>query len=99
MHVVTVLFSIKPAHRVEFMAAVLENAQVSLATEPGCTVFDVSESRTAEACQVFLYEVYATPEDFQMHLAAPHFQYFNTQTAAWVMDKKVSVFKRVLPSQ
>jgi (4S)-4-hydroxy-5-phosphonooxypentane-2,3-dione isomerase len=98
MHVVTVLFSIKPAHTAEFMVAMVENAQITLATEPGCCVFEVCESRTADACQVFLYEVYATPADFQLHLRALHFQQFNTLTAAWVIHKTVSVFQRVLPS-
>jgi (4S)-4-hydroxy-5-phosphonooxypentane-2,3-dione isomerase len=98
MYVVTVLFKIKPEHRAEFMADMLENARTSLAIEPGCRVFDVCESCTGDACQVFLYEVYATQEDFQLHLAAPHFQQFNAQTASWVMDKTVSVFHRVLLS-
>lgn len=41
MYVVTVLFYIKTAHRAEFMAAMLENAQISLVNEAGCQVFDV----------------------------------------------------------
>jgi (4S)-4-hydroxy-5-phosphonooxypentane-2,3-dione isomerase len=97
MHVVTVLFTIKPAHRAEFMVAMLENAQTSLAIEPGCHVFDVCESPSAGACQVFLYEVYATQAAFQLHLATPHFQEFNTLTASWVLGKTVSVFQRMSP--
>ena len=97
MYVVTVLFNIKAAHSAEFMLAMLENARTSLATEPGCQVFDVCESCSGDACEVFLYEVYATPADFQLHLAASHFQQFNAQTAPWVIDKAVSVFQRILP--
>jgi (4S)-4-hydroxy-5-phosphonooxypentane-2,3-dione isomerase len=98
MHVITVLFNIHPVHHTEFMAAMIENAQTSLAAEPGCLVFDVCESRADGTCHVFLYEVYATPADFQLHLAAAHFHQFNTRTAAWVIDKTVSVFQRLLPS-
>ena len=97
MYVVTVLFKIKPAHNAEFMVAMLENARTSLKNEPGCQVFDVCESSTGDVVQVFLYEVYATAAAFQLHLAAPHFRQFNTETAPWLIDKTVAVFHRVLP--
>ena len=98
MYVVTVLFNIKVTNFAEFLAAVTENARLSLANEPGCEVFDVCQSPADRPCQVFLYEVYVTQADFQLHLSAPHFHYFNSLTASWVVDKTVSIFQLTTPS-
>lgn len=42
--VVTVTFSIKEEHRVEFRKAMLANAADSIALEPGCRLFEVCEA-------------------------------------------------------
>jgi (4S)-4-hydroxy-5-phosphonooxypentane-2,3-dione isomerase len=98
MHIVTVLFKIHPAHYSEFVIAIKDNAQASLSAEPGCHQFDVCEGSDAQKPEIFLYEVYASKEAFQAHLAMPHFAQFNTLTAPWVADKTVAVFERILPS-
>jgi (4S)-4-hydroxy-5-phosphonooxypentane-2,3-dione isomerase len=97
MHIVAVVFNIHAAHYRAFVDAVVSNASASVANEAGCYQFDVCEAPSADAHQVFLYEVYGSPEDFQAHLAAPHFLQFNALTTPWVIDKTVSLFKRISP--
>lgn len=94
MHVVTVLFRLRPEHYSEFVRAILDNANTSLAVESGCLQFDVCEGTQGEF-QVFLYEIYRTPADFDAHLAQPHFLQFNALTSPWVIDKGVQIFTRV----
>lgn len=96
MYVVTVLFKLQPAHYEAFLQATLKNARTSLASEPGCQQFDVCAGG-AGSCQVFLYEVYRTAAAFQAHLVMPHFLQFSAQTSAWVIDKTVQVFDRIVP--
>ena len=96
MYVVTVVFTIQPAHYPAFMQAMVGNARTSLQDEPGCRQFDVCES-PAQPGKVFLYEVYDSEADFQAHLAAPHFLQFNALTAPWVAGKVVDVYRRAWP--
>jgi (4S)-4-hydroxy-5-phosphonooxypentane-2,3-dione isomerase len=97
MYIVTVLFKIKPKNYSEFLEAMTSNAYTSLVTESGCHQFDVCESGHAENPEIFLYEVYTSKEDFDVHLATQHFQQFNDLTQPWVIDKTVKVFQRIAP--
>ena len=94
MHVITVLFRIKPEHYSEFVPAILDNASTSLAVESGCLQFDVCEGGEGE-CLVFLYEIYRTPADFAAHLVQPHFLQFDALASPWIVDKSVQIFTRV----
>jgi (4S)-4-hydroxy-5-phosphonooxypentane-2,3-dione isomerase len=94
MYVITVLFSIQPAHRADFLQAMINNAKTSLADEPGCRQFDVCTSSN-NADDVFLYEVYDSKAAFDVHLASKHFLAFNALTSAWVSAKVISAFERV----
>ena len=87
-HVVTVVFQVHPEHSGDFRRAVLDNATVSLASEPGCLVFDVCESSTAS--EFFLYEVYENAAAFDQHLTMAHFKAFDAACAAWNVSKRVS---------
>jgi (4S)-4-hydroxy-5-phosphonooxypentane-2,3-dione isomerase len=98
MHIVAVVFNIHAAHYRAFIDAVVGNARTSVEAEAGCHQFDVCEAPGANAHQVFLYEVYGSPEDFQAHLATPHYLQFNALTAPWVIDKKVNLFERISPA-
>jgi (4S)-4-hydroxy-5-phosphonooxypentane-2,3-dione isomerase len=93
MYVITVLFSIKPAHYAEFLKAVISNAKTSLMDEQGCWQFDVCTSSTHPG-DVFLYEVYEAKDAFDVHLASEHFLAFNTLTSTWVAAKVVNAFDR-----
>ncbi len=91
MFVVTVLFTIEPAHYADFMVAMRANARTSLEVEAGCRQFDVCEGEPAD-CLVFLYEVYDRSDDFSDHLHAAHFVQFSAQTSAWVKEKVVKTY-------
>jgi (4S)-4-hydroxy-5-phosphonooxypentane-2,3-dione isomerase len=94
MYVITVLFSIHPAHRLAFLDAINSNAKTSLADEAGCRQFDVCTS-SSNPDEVFLYEVYDSKEAFDVHLASKHFLAFNALTATWVTAKVVTAFDRI----
>jgi autoinducer 2-degrading protein len=94
MYVVTVLFTIHREHWLAFKKAMHSNAQTSLESEPGCHQFDVCEGDPG-SYTIFLYEVYATQNNFAEHLKAAHFLAFNALTAPWVVDKQIQIFSRL----
>jgi len=89
----TVRFEVDPADFAGFLAEVTENARFSVAIEPGCLRFDVLVPE-AGAGPVLLYEIYATAEDFDLHLAADHYLRFDAATKAMVRGKTVT-FHRI----
>ncbi|MBB4380406.1 putative quinol monooxygenase [Bradyrhizobium sp. SBR1B] len=91
--VVTVTFSIKAGHTVEFREAMLANAADSIALEPGCRLFDVCEA--ADGAEIFLYEIYDDRAAFDAHLATEHFRRFDRLVAPWVIDKRVATYVRL----
>lgn len=97
MHVITVVFKIKPEHADAFAAAMTENARASLENEAGCHQFDVAfapDDRTT----CFLYELYTDKSAFQDHLAAAHFKAFDAKVAPWLADKSVQAYERAWPA-
>jgi len=92
-HVITVLFTVKPDSRDQFRQALLENSARSLALETGCKVFDVCESPVAS--EFFLYEVYASEQDFRAHLQTEHFREFDELCLSCVIDKQVTSYARL----
>jgi (4S)-4-hydroxy-5-phosphonooxypentane-2,3-dione isomerase len=95
MFVVTVEFRIH-AHLMEaFMKGMLANAKVSLDLEEHCLQFDVCVSRADQYC-VFLYEVYRSAADFDLHLKMPHFLEFNAKSAEQVISKTVNTYDRAI---
>ncbi|SFM30368.1 putative quinol monooxygenase [Methylobacterium pseudosasicola] len=91
-HVVVVTFVIKDGHQTSFRDAVIENARLSRAREPGCKVFDVCASSDHE---IFLYEVYCSASDFQDHLASDHFRTFDETVGPWIASKSVVTYGRL----
>lgn len=87
MHIVTVVFEAKAGYEADLRGALLVQAAASL-TEPGCTRFDVGVD-PARPGRFFLYEIYLTPADFDIHLKTSHFDHFNRTTAPWVASKVV----------
>jgi (4S)-4-hydroxy-5-phosphonooxypentane-2,3-dione isomerase len=96
MYIITVLFSIHPAHRSAFLQAIISNAKTSLADEVGCRQFDVCTSGS-NPNDVFLYEVYDSKAAFDVHLASSHFSAFNALASEWVASKVVNAFERAHP--
>ena len=61
-----------PGRLDEFTAAIRENAARSVADEPGCRYFDVSQSVEDDHHFLF-YELYEDRAAVDAHRAAPHF--------------------------
>jgi quinol monooxygenase YgiN len=72
----------------EFEAALLHNARESVAKDPGCLRFDVSQQQDDPAKWV-LYEVYEAPEAHARHRQAPHFLAYDAIASRAVADKVV----------
>ena len=87
------LFTVKPDSKNAFRQAVLENAARSLALETGCKVFDVCESPAAS--EFFLYEVYASEQDFHAHLQTDHYREFEQLCSSWVTAKQVTKYAKL----
>jgi (4S)-4-hydroxy-5-phosphonooxypentane-2,3-dione isomerase len=94
MFIVTVELEVHPENLVSFMTEMLANAQASLEREPECHQFDVCQA-VGNPQRIFLYEVYASPEAFQYHLAQAHFLAFDAASQGWVVSKRVNRFTRL----
>ncbi len=88
MHVVLVQFTVRPDLLEEFEQAVLANARESVAKDPGCLRFDVSQDKDDPLTWV-LHEVYDREEAHQAHRRAPHFLAFDAVAARAVTGKTV----------
>lgn len=96
MFAVSVTFVIRDDHLIRFLALVRDNAGASLREEPGCLRFDVCRAADRPH-EVFLYEVYAAPSDFDNHCKMPHFKAFKAATEHMVVDKQIRCFEEVWP--
>ncbi|MCZ4281475.1 putative quinol monooxygenase [Kiloniella laminariae] len=94
MYTVLVDFTIKPGCEEKFRAAVLIQAQASLHKENNCKVFDVCVD-PQDKLRFFLYELYSTAQDFNLHLKSDHFAAFNQLVSDWISDKKVRFLERI----
>lgn len=92
---VCVTFHIKPESLDAFVPLMHENASTSLRNEEGCLRFDVCTD-DEQAGEVFLYEVYTSPDAFQIHLVSEHFLKFDSQVKAMIADKQVKTFRTVI---
>jgi (4S)-4-hydroxy-5-phosphonooxypentane-2,3-dione isomerase len=91
MYVVTVNFQVKPECRKDFMVGMLANARASLDLEEACLQFDVCVA-SDDDCSVFLYEIYRSEADFDLHLGMQHFLAFNAASSAQVESKSVRTY-------
>jgi (4S)-4-hydroxy-5-phosphonooxypentane-2,3-dione isomerase len=92
--VVVVEFRIHPQHIAAFRKAIVENARLSVANEPGCRQFDVCTD-AGEPGLIYLYEIYDDDAAFQQHLASAHYLSMNAETTDWVQSKLVRKLRRV----
>lgn len=88
MHIVLVLVTIRPELLDEFAASLLHNARESVAKDPGCLRFDVSQ-QLDDSARWILYEVYDSPEAHARHRESPHFLAYDAVAARAVVDKVV----------
>ncbi|MCZ0963946.1 putative quinol monooxygenase [Paracoccus benzoatiresistens] len=94
MYAVTVTFTIAQDRMADFLPLMLENAQTSLAEEPGCHQFDVCTDPGLPD-RVFLYELYDDRAAFETHLQSPHFRSFDAAVTAMFAEKSVACFAEV----
>jgi len=85
MHIVLVLVTVKPELLEEFERALLHNARESVAHDPGCVRFDVSQQQD-DPTRWVLYEVYDSPD---AHRRSPHFLAYDAVAARALVDKTV----------
>jgi quinol monooxygenase YgiN len=88
MHVVVVIVDVKPELLEEFERALLHNARESVARDPGCQRFDVSQDY-ARPTRWVLHEVYDSPEAHAAHRESPHFLGYNAVAERAVTEKIV----------
>ena len=88
MHIVLVQLTVRPELLEEFQAALLHNARESLAIDPGCLRFDVSQ-HADDSQRWILHEVYTNPEAHAAHRQSPHFLAYNAVAERAVLEKTV----------
>ncbi len=66
---------VKPDTVEKFVPLILANAQASVAKEPGCLQFDLTQAED-DRTKFALYEVYADAAAFEAHGKMPHVQEF-----------------------
>lgn len=91
MFAVCVTFQIRTDAFDRFVALVRDNAKASLRDEPGCARFDVCICADRPG-EVFLYEIYASPEAFAAHKAMPHYKAFDAAVKDMVTEKTVKTY-------
>jgi autoinducer 2-degrading protein len=87
---VIVTAQVKPEHREEFLAAILEDARDSLAKEPGCLRFDVIEDN-ADPNKFYFYEVYKDQAANDYHRTMPHYEKFRDSTEPWYSAPRTAI--------
>ena len=96
MLVVHVEFGIDPAQLDQFLPLMQVNARDSLALEPGCQQFDVTQDPQNPAF-IMLYELYDDAAAFDAHKGMPHYLDFIAATDSMITSKKVRQWRRIYP--
>jgi (4S)-4-hydroxy-5-phosphonooxypentane-2,3-dione isomerase len=87
--VVLVQVTVRPEMLAEFERVLLHNARESVARDPGCLRFDVSQ-HVDDPTRWVLHEVYDAPESHVLHRQAPHFLAYDAFARDAVVEKTVS---------
>ena len=88
MHIVLVQMTVKPESLADFERVLLHNARESVAKDPGCLRYDVSQSKDDPLTWV-IHEVYDREEAHAAHRQSAHFAAFNDVAATAVVDRRV----------
>ena len=94
MYVVCVEFDLNEGGGEEFMPLVNQQADNSVSLEVGCLRFDVM-TNSEKPDFVFLYEIYASPDAFKIHLESDHFKTFDSAVGPMVKDKRVATYDQL----
>jgi autoinducer 2-degrading protein len=96
MLVVHVEFGIDPAQLDQFLPLMRDNARDSVALEPGCHQFDVTQD-PLDPASILLYELYDDAAAFDAHKTMPHYLAFVAATARMITSKTVRQWQRIYP--
>lgn len=88
MHVVAIQMTVKAEHLADFERVLLHNARESVAKDPGCLRFDVSQSKDDPLTWI-IHEVYDREEAHAAHRQSPHFHAFSEVAARAVVSRSV----------
>ncbi len=85
--VVVAEFRVWPERLADFLEAARDDAQHSLADEPGCRQFDVAQPQGEDGTVVF-YEVYDSRAAFDVHLQTPHLKRFRAAFPSFILEER-----------
>ena len=88
MHIVLVVVTVQRDLLKEFETAVLHNARESVAKDPGCLRFDVSQAKD-DPTRWILYEVYTDQDAHTAHRQSAHFLAYGAVADRAIVDKQV----------
>ena len=94
MYAVCVSFRIQPGRVGHFMPLIKDNATNSLEKEDGCRRFDICTDPNRPD-EVFLYELYDSPDAFALHKASDHYAKFDGSVVDMVAEKIVRTYALV----
>lgn len=89
--VVVAEFEVKSESLSDFLALARDDAQHSLADEPGCRQFDIVRLDETPP-QVMFYEVYDDRAAFDAHLQTPHLERFRAGFPALIVAERTVRF-------
>jgi len=92
--VLVVEFEVQQGETERFQRLIAENAQASIATEPGCLQFDVARAEN-NPNRYTLYEVYRDRASFEAHGKMPHFAAFFAAAKPLIASQRAMRFERV----
>lgn len=92
MLIVLVRVTVEQDALAEFQAAILENAARSVADEPGCMRFDVSQREDNPAEWLF-YEVYRDAPAFDAHRASAHYARYAAVAERVIRSKTIARYQ------
>ncbi len=95
-YVVLPQFDVAEDNLAAFLEAARDDAEKSLALEPGCRQFDVFVDRSLSPVKVMFYEVYDDRAAFDAHLETQHLAAFR-DALSLVEEGPVGFFERVTP--
>lgn len=94
MYVVTARFILRPERIDAFKTRAVRLAAETLEGEPACHVFDVCFDPDDDT-EVFLYEVFDTPEDYLAHLETDECRSFEADTEDWYAEREQRTYRRL----
>ena len=98
MHIIVLEIEVKPEFVQQFIAATLENARATTATEPGNLRFDVLQHQTNPA-KFVLYEVYTSAHAHQKeHRATEHYKRWRDTVEPWMSKPRIGTpYRNLFP--